>query len=66
MAQSKITVTGMSGKPDGDRLAEQTSSVKGVKFVNVNPEGGYVVVTHGDDFDEAAFKDAVKAAGFGV
>lgn len=66
MAQSKITVTGMGSKADGDRLVEQTSSVKGVKFVNANPEGSYVVITHGDDFDEGAFKDAVKAAGFGV
>lgn len=64
MAQSKITVTGMGGKADADRLVEQTSSVKGVKFVNANPDENYVVVTHGDDFDEAAFKAAINAAGF--
>ncbi|EGK09342.1 hypothetical protein HMPREF0476_1006 [Kingella kingae ATCC 23330] len=66
MAQSKFTVGGMGGKADADRLVEQTSSVAGVKFVNANHEGGYVVVTHGDDFDEAAFKAAVGAAGFSV
>lgn len=66
MAQSKITVTGMTSKQDGDKVAEQTSSVAGVKFVNVNYEAGFVIVTHGDDFDEAAFKAAVTAAGFGV
>lgn len=64
MAQTKITVGGMSGKADADRLVEQTSSVAGVKFVNANFEGGYVVVTHGDDFDEAAYKAAANAAGF--
>ncbi|XXQ67669.1 hypothetical protein ACKLNO_08555 [Neisseriaceae bacterium B1] len=64
MAQSKITVSGMSDKSDADRLVEQTSSVAGVKFVNANADGGYVVVTHGDDFDEAAFKAAIAAAGF--
>ncbi len=66
MPQSKIAVSGMKSKQDGDRLVEETSSVAGVKFVNANHEEGYVVVTHGDNFDEAAFKTAVKAAGFGA
>ena len=64
MAQSKIDVSGMTSKQDGDRLVEATSNVAGVKFVNANHEGGYVVVTHGDDFDAAAYKAAVNAAGF--
>lgn len=64
MAQTKINVSGLNSKNDGDRLVEQTSSVAGVKFVNANHEQGYVVVTHGDDFDENAFKAAVAAAGF--
>lgn len=64
MAQSKINVSGMTSKTDGDKLAEQTSSVAGVRFVNANHEQGYVVVTHTDDFDENAFKAAVNAAGF--
>lgn len=64
MAQSKIAVSGMTGKSDADRLVEHTSSVAGVKFVNANPDEGYVVITHGDNFDEAAFKAAVVAAGF--
>lgn len=54
----------MTSKTDGDKLAEQTSSVAGVRFVNANHEQGYVVVTHTDDFDENAFKAAVNAAGF--
>lgn len=66
MAQTKITVSGLSSKADGDKLVEQTSSVVGVRFVNANHEQGYVVVTHGDDFDENAFKAAVTAAGFAV
>ncbi|ULJ61336.1 hypothetical protein [Wielerella bovis] len=64
MAQSKIMVSGMNSKQDGDKVAEQTSNIAGVKFVNANHEQGFVIVTHGDDFDEAAFKAAVAAAGF--
>ena len=64
MAQSKIDVSGMTSKQDGDRLVEATSNVAGVCFVNANHEGGYVVVTHTDDFDPAAYKAAVNAAGF--
>ncbi|MDO4433228.1 MAG: hypothetical protein Q4B82_01440 [Alysiella sp.] len=64
MAQVKINVSGMTGKADGDRLVDQTSNVPGVKFVNANHDDGYVIVTHGDGFDEAAFKAAVNAAGF--
>lgn len=66
MAQLKLNVSGLSGKADADRLVEQTASVKGVKFVNVNTDDGFVIVTYGDDFDEAGFKSAVTAAGFGV
>ena len=66
MAQSKIDVSGMTSKQDGDRLVEATSNVAGVRFVNANHEGGYVVVTHTDDFDAAAYKAAVNAAGFGA
>ena len=54
----------MGSKQDGDRLAEQTAGVAGVRFVNANHEEGYVVVTYGDGFDEAAYKAAVNAAGF--
>ena len=39
------------------RDSKKTEDIKGVKFVNVNPNGT-IVVTHGDDFDEAAFKAA--------
>lgn len=66
MAQTKIDITGLSNKADCDKVAEQTAAVAGVKFVNVNHEAGYAVVTHGDDFDVAAFKAAVVAAGFGA
>lgn len=64
MAQSKIAVTGLTSKADGDKLVEQTSSVAGVKFVNANHEQGFVIVTHDDSFDEGAFKAAINAAGF--
>lgn len=64
MAQTKIAVSGMSSKADGDKLAEQTASVAGVRFVNANHEQGYVVVTHSDEFDVEAYKAAANAAGF--
>ncbi len=41
-----------------DQLVAKTENVAGVKFVNVNTSTGIMVVTHGDDFDEAAFRAA--------
>lgn len=64
MAQSKINISGLSNKTDADKLAEHTTSVASVKFVNVNHEQGFAVVTHGDDFDPEAFKAAVNELGF--
>lgn len=64
MAQVKIAVGGMASKEDGDKLVAKTENVVGVRFVNANHEQGYVVVTHTDAFDEAAYKAAVSAAGF--
>lgn len=66
MPQCKISVSGMNSKQDGDRLVAETEKVAGVRFVNANHEDGYVVVTFGDGFDEAAYKAAVGAAGFTV
>lgn len=48
----------VADKTAADELVNKTENVQGVKFVNVNLDGGTVVVTHGDDFDEAAFKAA--------
>lgn len=48
----------VADKAAAEEFVKKTEGVKGVKFVNVNLEGGTVVVTHGDDFDEAAFKSA--------
>ena len=44
MAQSKITITGLSNKADADKITENTASVVGVKFVNVNYEQGFAMV----------------------
>jgi hypothetical protein len=44
-------------KPLRMKSLKKTEDIKGVKFVNINPNGT-VVVTHGDDFDESAFKAA--------
>lgn len=41
-----------------DAIVAKGEGVAGVLFVNVNQETGTVVVTHGADFDEGAFKAA--------
>ena len=64
MSQYKMTITGLSNKADADKVAENTASVVGVKFVNVNYEQGFAIITHGDDFDAEAFKAAVNNLGF--
>lgn len=46
----------VADKAAADTLVANTEGVQGVKFVNVNVEAGTVVVTHGDDFDEATFR----------
>ena len=55
MPQIKYDHT-VADKTAADELINKAENLKGVKFVNVNLDGGTVVVTHGDDFDEAAFK----------
>lgn len=48
----------VADKAAAEEFVNKTENVQGVKFVNVNLDGGTVVVTHGDDYDEAAFKAA--------
>ena len=57
MPQTKYDVP-IADKAHADEIIKKTEDIKGVKFVNINPNGT-MVVTHGDDFDEAAFKTAV-------
>lgn len=57
MPQSQFNVT-VADQAAADALVAKTENIAGVKFVNVNIGNGTVVVTHGDDFDEAAFKAA--------
>lgn len=45
-----------------EALVAKTENITGVRFVNANVDKGTVVVTHGDDFDEAAFKAAAGIA----
>ena len=66
MPQTKLQVTGMQDKSDAKKLIEIGETVANVKLINANFETGVVVVTHGDGFDEVAFKAAVSAAGFSV
>lgn len=56
MSQTKYDAP-IADKAHADEIIKKTEDIKGVKFVNVNPNGT-IVVTHGDDFDEAAFKAA--------
>lgn len=48
----------VTSKDAADQLVADTESVKGVKWVNVNIDQGTIVVTHSEDYDEAAFKSA--------
>ncbi|AWY21558.1 hypothetical protein [Moraxella bovis] len=57
MPQSQFNLT-VADQAAADALVAKTETIAGVKFVNVNIDKGTVVVTHGDDFDEAAFKAA--------
>lgn len=57
MPQSQFNVT-VADQAAADAIVAKTENVAGVKFVNVNVDKGTVVVTHGDDFDENAFKAA--------
>lgn len=56
MPQSKYENVKVADKTAAEDLAKKLESVAGVKFVNVNHETGVVVVTHGDDYDEAGVK----------
>ena len=49
MPQTKYDVP-IADKAHADEIIKKTEDIKGVKFVNVNPNGT-IVVTHGDDFD---------------
>lgn len=57
MSQSQFNLT-VADQAAADALVAKTENIAGVKFVNINVEKGTVVVTHSDDFDEAAFKAA--------
>jgi hypothetical protein len=55
MTQTSYQIT-IADKDTADKLVADTNTISGVKWVNVNIEQGTVVVTHGDEYDEAAFK----------
>lgn len=57
MPQTKYDVQ-ISDKALAEEIIKKTEELKGVKFVNVNIDHGSIVVTHSEDFDEAAFKAA--------
>ena len=55
MPQSCYNVT-ITDKDTAEDLVTKGNSVTGVKWINVNIDKGLVVVTHREDYDEAAFK----------
>lgn len=55
MPQSQFNLT-VADQAAADALVAKTETIAGVKFVNVNIDKGTVIVTHSEDFDEAAFK----------
>ncbi|STZ07644.1 Uncharacterised protein [Moraxella caprae] len=57
MPQSQFNLT-VADQAAADALIAKTETIAGVKFVNVNIDKGTVIVTHSEDFDEAAFKVA--------
>ncbi len=57
MAQTKYDVK-ISDKAQADEIVKKVEALQGVKFVNVNIDAS-IVVTHGDDYDEAGFKAIV-------
>ena len=61
MPQTKYDHT-VADKDAAKELVAKTENVQGVKFVNVSSDFSAVVVTHGDDYDEAAFKAAAGIA----
>lgn len=57
MPQTQFQAT-VADQAAADAIVAKGEGVAGVLFVNVNAETGAVVVTHGADFDESAFKAA--------
>lgn len=55
MPQSQYQAS-VADQAAADAIVAKTENVAGVRFVNVNVDTGVIVVTHGDDFDEAGFK----------
>lgn len=58
MPQTQFEVA-VADQAAADAIVAKGENVAGVKFINVNVDSGLVVVTHGEDFDEGAFKSAV-------
>lgn len=59
MPQTKYDVS-VTDKARADEIIKQAEEIKGVKFVNINPDNGSIVVTHSEDFDETAFKAVIN------
>lgn len=53
--------TGISDKDTADQIISDGNNVQGVKWININTEKGLIVVTHSEDYDEAAFKSIAGA-----
>lgn len=58
MTQTKYDVQ-LTDEALADEIIKKIEAIKGVKFVNVNPDHGSIVVTHNEEYEKAAFKAIV-------
>lgn len=58
MPQSCYNIT-MTDEDTTEDFINKGNNIAGVKWINVNIDKGLVVVTHDDDYDEAAFKSVM-------
>lgn len=66
MPQTLVTVGGIGGKADADKLVASGEALDGVKLMNVNTNDGRVVITHDTSFDVEAFKKLAIELGYTV
>ncbi|GAA0324453.1 hypothetical protein [Psychrobacter aestuarii] len=55
MPQTSYELTVTDNKT-AEKITQEGGNVQGVKWININADKGTIVVTHGEDYDEAAFK----------
>ena len=66
MAQSTLSVKGMSCQGCVNSITQAAEGVPGVQLININLADGQVVVTHHDDLDKNQLKTMIEDLGFEV